>query len=322
MKLNYPIKSKLIGLLFGTVFLLSGIAAAYLTFGLMTYQYLTSDDWQTVPAKILSSELVVNSGDSTTYLVEATYTYVYQNQSYQSDKVSFSIASDNIGDYWQDLYRRLETQRSNGGVVALVNPDNPSESVLDRTFRWTQVTFGAMFLVMFSGAGLVIIWLSLKAGKTQQQVIQESAVGIASHAKNGFWFMFGFGSIFFLMGSLTFAMVLPEIINNGEYAALFTLLFVVVGGGIMAFALIGNRRYKLIGPTPLFLDPLPGVIGGHVGGKFDIACTGLDGLLDVILTCQRRIKSGKNTRIKVIWQESMKAYGSQTSKGMNMRFFV
>ena len=307
-------------MMFGIIFLVAGIAVAYMTFIKMTSQYLSSEDWQSVPAKILSLDLVVTTGDSTTYRVDATYTYVFQGESYQSNKVSFSTASDNVGNYWQDLHRRLETQRSNGRMFALVNQDNPNESVLDRTFRWAQVAFGGMFLVMFSGAGLAVVWFSMKAGKTQQQVVEESEAGIASNQKNGFWFMFLFGCVFFLIGSFTFAMVLPEIINNGEYAALFTLLFVVVGGGIMAFSLTSRRRYKLIGPSPLFLDPLPGVIGGHVGGMFEIACMVLDSPLNITLTCQRRIKSGKNTRINVLWQESMQAYGTQISKGMNMRF--
>lgn len=237
-----------------------------------------------------------------------SYRYNYQGEFYNSDNVSLSSGSDNVGTYWQDLDRKLRTDQTNNSAQAWVNPNNPSQSVLDRTFRWAQVAFGALFLLMFGGFGLGMSWFALRKTKTEAEQLDLARVdGISSNQKFGFWFLFWFASIFLLMGSFAFAMVLPDIIN-GDYAALFTSLFVIVGAGIMFFALRGRRRYKLIGPTPLFLDPLPGAIGGQVGGSFQIASVFVDKPITVKLTCQRRVKSGKNTSIKIIWQDSMVAY--------------
>ena len=306
--------------LFGLAFLFGGLAAGYFSFGHMTIQYISTKDWVLVPAQIASVDLKVNSGESTTYRVEANYRYNYQGESYNSDNVSLSSGSDNVGTYWQDLDRKLRTDQTNNSAQAWVNPNNPAESVLDRTFRWAQVAFGVLFLLMFGGFGLGMSWLALRKTKTEAEQLELArADGISSNQKFGFWFLFWFASIFLLMGSFAFAMVLPDIIN-GDYAALFTLLFVIVGAGIMFFALRGRRRYKLIGPTPLFLDPLPGAIGGQVGGSFQIASVFVDKPITVKLTCQRRVKSGKNTSIKIIWQESMVAYTSQTSSGTKVQF--
>ena len=144
--------------------------------------------------------------------------------------------------------------------------------------------------------------------------------GISANQKSGFWFIFVFGSIFFLIGGYGFIAALPKIISDGEYGGLSALVFLVIGGCLVAFALFTQRRYKIIGPSPLFLDPLPGVIGGQVGGKFDVAVSSNGAPITMTLTCRRRVKSGKKTRTKIVWQESTQAYVEETANGMRVRF--
>lgn len=305
---------------FGLVFFLVGMGVGYSTIGTMTIKYFSSSNWQPVSANISSLSLKKSHGESTTYKVEAKYSYFY-NGDRQSSNVTFSNTSDNIGDYWQELHKRLKQDRANGTVQAWVNPSNPDEAILDRTFRWAQVAFGSIFIFMFGGFGLGAMWLSMaKAKPREQQRREDRANGISSKEKSGFWILFLFGSPFFLIGLFTFFLALPDITNNGDYAALFTLLFVFVGAGIMIFAYINNRRYKLIGPTPLFLDPLPGIIGGQVGGTFDVAFRSQNTPVTIVLSCKKRVKRGKNTSTKIIWQESMQGYVKQKIRGMSVSF--
>lgn len=306
--------------IFGLVFFLSGLGASYGTFGKMTVQYFASTNWEQVPATITHLTLQKHYGDSTTYQVEAQYQYFYNGER-ESDSVTFNDSSDNVGSYWQDLHKKLKRERANDQVVAWVNPNDPDQALLDRTFRWAQVAFGGIFLLMFCGFGGVAMWASLKASKPVDEIRKEATLnGISSKEKNGFWFVFLFGSVFFIIGFFTFILALPEIIDKGNYAALLTLLFVVVGGGIMSYALINQRRYKLIGPTPLFLDPLPGALGGQIGGQFTIQSRSQDTPIKIVLSCKRQVKSGKNTNTKLIWQESMQGYIKSTARGMNVQF--
>ena len=306
--------------IFGLIFFIAGVGAAYATFGKMTLSYFDSSNWQKVPANISSLKLKTSRGDSTTFRVEASYSYFF-NGDRQSDAVALSDTSDNVGSYWQDLHTKLTRDKANGRVTAWVNPSNPDQALLDRTYRWSQVAFGAIFLILFGGFGFLAMWLSVKPVKPKDKVMQENKVnGISSKEKSGFWLLFLFGCPFFFIGVFTFILALPNIINKGEYEALFTLLFVFIGGGLMAYALINQRRYKVIGPSPLFLDPLPGVIGGQVGGKFDIAFRSKDTPIKIVLTCKKRVKSGKNTSTKLIWQESMQGYVKTASRGMQVSF--
>jgi len=308
-----------ISFIFGLVFLLSGLGAAYAIFGKMTLNYFSSSDWQKVPASISSLKLKQNSNDTSS--VKAEYVYYFQDVEFQSDAVALSNANDNIGSYWQDLYTKLRQERANDSVMAWVNPAHPSEAFLDRTFRWANVAFGSLFLLMFGGFGLLFMWASVKAAKSEDQIISEARIhGISANEKSGYWFLFWFGSIFFLMGAFFLILALPSILNEGEYAALFTLLFVVIGAGIMIFSYGGQQRYKVIGPTPLYLDPLPGSIAGQIGGKFHVASNSKNTPISVTLTCKKRVKSGKNTRTTLLWQKSMQAYAEQTGRGMSVRF--
>ena len=306
---------------FGLIFFLVGIGVAVATIGTMTVTYFSSTNWQQVPVNITSIKLKESRGDnSSTYRVEATYSYSY-NGNRQSSDVALSNASDNIGDYWQELYKQLKQDQAANRAQAWVNPSNPDEALLDRTFRWAQVAVGLLFFLMFGGFGFGAMWLSMKSFKPIEKERQEARDnGISSNEKSGFWILFLFGCPFLLIGLLTFFLSLPNIINKGEYEALLTLLFVFAGGGIMSFAYINQRRYKLIGPSPLFLDPLPGVIGGQVGGKFNIAARSQNTPVKVVLTCKKRIRRRKNTTTKILWQESMQGYVQQSHDGLSVSF--
>ena len=71
--------------------------------------------------------------------------YVFRDVENHSETVALSNISDNFGSYWGDLYQKLRKERSRNNVRAWVNPSNPSESFLDRTFRWGNVAFGSLF---------------------------------------------------------------------------------------------------------------------------------------------------------------------------------
>lgn len=142
--------------------------------------------------------------------------------------------------------------------------------------------------------------------------------GISADEKQGFWVVFWIGSPFFLIGIFTFISQLSRGFHEGIFAALFSLVFVLIGGAFMGFALLVQRRYKIIGPTPLYLDPMLGMIGEQIGGKFDILANSKNTPITITITCIKRVKPGRNSR--VIWRKSIQGIVKQTEKGMNVRF--
>jgi len=150
------------GVLFGLVFIVVGPVAFYFIAGNTIVGYIASANWVEVPAKILNVRLVSDSDDGDdTHTVLSTYTYNFDGVSYQNDRVSLSSGRDSFGQYWQELERTLLADKSGNEAFAIVNPDNPTDAVLDRTLRWQSVLFGLIFLFIFSGDGGFILWSSL-----------------------------------------------------------------------------------------------------------------------------------------------------------------
>lgn len=316
-----------LGAIFGLVFLFAGLAAAYGSAGKMIVDYMSSSGWIEVPAIIHDVSLVAHRGDSTTYSVKSSYSYKLNGVTYTSNRVSLSSGSDSIGSYWEDLSESLAKRQYSNEASAIVNPVDPTQSILDRTLRWESIVFGSVFLIIFGGIGGGIAWASLRGTKSRKTRIQHELLnGIDSDQKTGSWFLAAFGGVFFVMGTGISLLALPDAIRDKEYGALFVLVFVFIGVAIIYQAYKIRRAYRRFGPSPLHLDPAVPGVGGELGGRFSINVpgigynTGSAPTLQASLTCTRKTKSGKNTRRNIIWQEEAPVYLKQTANGVDGTF--
>jgi len=120
-------------------------------------------------------------------------------------------------------------------------------------------------------------------------------------------------------------LAIPEEISQGNYAILVVLLFPLVGFGalsLFAHSLIAWRKF---GKTEVVLDPVPGYIGGDVGGYLDTRIKWNSKLkMNITLDCQhlKTTGSGKNrsTRTSVVWQREGLATLSPGPKGTRCEF--
>ena len=314
------------GVIFGLVFFCAGAAAFYVTALGPSLGVLGSLDWVSTPAQMINIDLKDKRGsDSTTYLVEGTYTYQYRGVSYTSSQISFSKQSDNIGSYWQDLYQRLANDRSRGNVQAWVNPENPSEAVLDRTIRWPAIAFGSFFAFAFCGIGGFFAWRSWrKSSSAPEQQRLNSSTGINSKEKHSGYIVLAFGSLFFVVGATMSALILPEELANENYAALAVLLFLFAGAGIMVSAFKAILSYNRVGATPLFLSPTSPGVGGEFGASFILPSramansSSLSANLTATLSCIRSYRSGKNTSYSTLWSQSLPAHTELSANGLEV----
>ncbi len=118
--------------------------------------------WVETPATIEHLDLKVDhDDDGTTYRVVCSYTYVFNDATYQSDRVGLTGGSDNIGSWHQDTYDRLKHHRDaieSEPLSCWVNPTNPAEAVLDRSLRKSLLLFNLLFAVAFGGVSVVVVW--------------------------------------------------------------------------------------------------------------------------------------------------------------------
>lgn len=312
----------------GLVFFSIALFVAYVSFGSMLRDYVNTRSWVQVPAAIHSLELYESISEdedgrrSVSYSVRAEYSYVVNGDEYTHTRVALSGGSDNIGPFWHDLYRDLTKKHERNKVYAWVDMDNPVYAVLDRTLRWRLVIFGFAFFAVFGMFGAIMIWVSLLPENSKEEFLENAKYGLASSESVSHKFIFLFGLLFFTFGAAAAAIVLPDALREGQYAALLVLIFAGVGAGVMYMAWRSKRLYQAIGKTLLFLDPVPGAIGGQIGGYLDVESCVSDGPLRVRVTCRAERRSGDETYQSILWQEVIQPYVKNRGDGARITFAV
>jgi len=317
-----------VGAIFGLIFVLGGLTIAYGSGGKMLVDYVMSANWVKTSATINQLELeTVQGGESATYLVKGSYSYLFNGASYENDRISVSQGSDSFGNYWQNLYSFLQASKGKNEAIAYVNANNPSNSVLDRTFRWTWVIFASLFLFFLGGMGVLIMWLSLRGPENREKAREhQNDIGIRCNEKASYLLLAILGSLLFVAGTIISLIAIPDAIRKGEYETLVSVLFAFVGIAIMYHAHKIYRGFRKFGPTPLFLDPPAPGVGGQLGGIFSIDNTKAgqslraDTSLRALLTCKQKTGRGKNKFITTIWQEASPIYLTQMPQGVKGQF--
>lgn len=312
----------------------AGVGISFLLFSIIPslYEWQQMKTWPQVEAQLQEAGLSVNRGDdSDSYQAYARYTYRYQMQDYAGERVAIMGGSDNIGDFQQNLAHQLEQARNNQRPVpAWVNPDEPTEAVLNRDMRWSLLGFKLIFALVFGtvGIGLMAWALLANTGATDHPesaskpwlAQQEWASSeITCNGKSGLWFIWGFTLIWNLI-SLPAVVAIPGELNQGNSLILFVLLFPLFGIVMLIWAINATRSWRSFGQLRLQLDPYPGSLGGQVGGTIELPLPyDSQQRFPVNLQCLRSYEtgSGKNRsrHENVIWHAHGLAHSQPSTQG-------
>lgn len=305
--------------IFGLVF--AGVGIGFLAISIVPtlYDWHRMRAWQAVEAELLAADLVVHDGsDSTTYEATATYRYRFDGRDYTGTRVAINRGSDNIGDFQPALGRRLEDAlQQRRGISIWVDPGDPSRAVINRDLRWGLLGFKLIFVLLFGGAGIGVLFWSGRAEQTAGRFGDKPWLSvpawqsgkIRSDAKKSLWVLWGIAIVWNLVSSpLLFA--IPAELRQGNEAVLIGLLFPVIGAGLLISAAIYTRRWLRFGPTPLVMDPFPGRLGATAGGHLDIKLPyDPSARFEVSLSCVRSYISGtgknRSRKEKLLWQDSL-----------------
>lgn len=328
-------KSKLGRILFFGVFLAAGVGFFVFSALPTISTWHAAKTWQEVPAQLISQELkTVHGDDSTTYQALAEYRYQAFGSSYTSSRVAIAGGTDNIGSFHKDLARKLRNIANNGGNLTIwVNPQDPSEALIDRSLRIPLLLFHSIFLLVFGGVGAGGIIYSFITAKKHENLAPEdpsspwlskqywSSATKNSNAKSGSTAMGLFAIAWSVISLAPLGIGIQEL-QEGNFIALVAFLFPIIGLGLMYHWYKLKRNYSATGVMPLTLDPYPGSIGGQLGGTVKLV-NGNPGKLvssEVNLNCIETYKSGKNTHTKSLWQNNMVPSTQATADGMKIAF--
>lgn len=309
--------------LFGLPFACVSVYMSWLL-GSMLWLGMEAKSWEIVPAKIIKVELEESRNkESSTYQVLAEYQYSFQGKKYDADRVGLSTEKDNIGSYHCNLYERLKKARQgNKTVDCFVDPQDPTQSLLDRTIRPVMIAFMVPFVLGFGIVGFGLIGGAFYASRKLAAISKLEEANpeapwlwredwkrgvVESSANHQLMFMGIFTTLWGVISFPIAFIMLSDNQDNPWWVVLLVMLFPTVGVGLIAYVVLLLLRTKKFGASTFRLGNSPGLIGGKL--------TGVVMAPQIIrnaksfktkLVCTQTVSSGDDTKEKVLWQDSRK----------------
>ena len=166
------------------MFAVMGLLALF-GMGGMIWEGVRSRSWTPTPATITQSEVKPEHGD---YLLNLQYIYTFQGQTYTGTRIK---PGSRTYDHQSDANKAYNRYRSDRKVTCYVNPDNPSESYLERASPFHVLLI--LIPLFFIALGVGGIWAMRQAGKPK-------AISEKHKPGAGKWVLRFMGGIFMLVG--------------------------------------------------------------------------------------------------------------------------
>lgn len=326
-------KSKLVGYLFFGVFAAIGIGMLIFKALPMVIDWHKMTSWHAVDARLLSHELRRSySDDSTTYKAIASYSYNYNKQHFRGNRVGIAGGSDNIGSYHQDMHRKL-SRVGDKPFSVWVNPNDPQESIIDRSFRAGLFVFYMFFVLIFGGLGLggmIYLYVNRRAGEplvdsdpNKPWTAYQEWLDPIKHSHQAILAYVGIG--FAVLWSCLCLAALLTLVHQQEWLyAVIVSPFLLLGCYFLYRSLISRAVNKKLGKMPLSLDPFPASIGGQIGGTIyinkEVQTVPQDTHIEA--QCLRKTKSVRNNEIREnkIWHQKVPLNWEVGQYGWQCRF--
>jgi hypothetical protein len=276
-----------------------GAFAAYAIFASI-HDGVRAQDWVRVRAEVLQKE--------------DTYRYTFKDRTYTSARLGvmpFAGTSDvdDFDDRVASLFAQAREEKR--PITVYVNPDNPSESMVDRQIRWMLLVFFVPFALAFGGVGVGALWAFARivrgpARKTSKVRMVEAAAGSAQPSGLAFLWIFAL-----LWNSIAFpiaALALPDIVRREEWIGLLVLLFPLVGIGILWAAIHSTIGRLRRGRATIELHTREPRVGGPVEGHVAFSGSVREGdVFAVGLACKRRFDDGDDATTTSHWNRIVDA---------------
>ena len=306
-------------IIFGALFATPAVLMFTLSILPNLYDASRMQMWKPAQATITYTDLEYSYGETTTYKAVAKYHYLVNNIPYKGSRVSIHSGSDNINDYHKNMINHLmQLRNSQQQVTIYYDPDNPSESVIDRSIRWELIGFKSIFIFIFGTFGFGMIYFGWRGQKTNiaPETTDKPWLSrpewmhnlILSDSKSDI-LTSGFFTLLWNSISWPLVLLLPKAYEEeGTWIALILVLFPLVGIYLFSRFLKHFFQWKNFGRTPLTLNPFPGAIGGQVCGSIEIGKNLPGGeAYKVVLSCVKQYYSqsinNRHLSEKLIWKK-------------------
>lgn len=268
-------------ILFGFMFFSIGLVITYIMLIRPLIGIWNARDWVETPCRVISAEVGVHDGDEgNTYSVDIVYKYTVDEKQYRADRYDFMGGSSSGRRTKQAI---VDQYRNAADSVCYVDPDNPSESVLQRSL--TAKNLIGLFPLIFVGVGMGVMVFGFKqkfrSGRQQWMPAErednlEGSVLLKPTSGPIKMLVIALVVCLFWNGIIAFPIV--EIIHSIKAGqpewglTLFMTLFGAVGLGLIGWVIyqllaLFNPRYLLMLMPEQICPGTPCLIGWKAFGK-------------------------------------------------------
>lgn len=310
--------------LFPWIFVLVGIAL--LGFGLRdAFRGWQSARWPVTSGKIVSSSVEEHSdSDGHSYAAKILYQFRVEPQGYTGDKVVFGAVSGGHAGAYALAGRYPEGKQ----VEVHYHPENPELCVLEPGLRAAAFALPGVGLV-FAGFGLIFVWAFSFSRKklppgTNPWEHKRWRGGVARHQLGmATGFAFFMGTLFAGVSGGILAANSREALMREKPLIAFIAGFLLVGSGILIYAVISLFRWLRFHGCFVRMQTVPGVIGGKFAGFLNLpssfpedADVRLELICEATTTTPGRGNRDSHTSTSVEWSRKLCIHPSARQHGL------
>ena len=219
----------LFALLIGIPFAGIGLGVTYLV-AAMIHDGMRARDWVLVKAEVTGPQ---------------SYRYTIGGKTYEGSRLgTLHIGGTGVVDDFEDRVSDMlfEGRAQKKPITVFVNPDEPSEAMVDREIRWGLLLLLGPFALLFSWIGLGALWMM------RRLFTGEAAAATSNNAGAGFlWF---FALVWNAISFPAALIAIPQGVADGEWGVLFVLLFPIIGLGVLWAAILTTFEQLRRGGAP------------------------------------------------------------------------
>lgn len=315
----------------GFVFLLLGGLGSWLILIRPLSGVLAARQWTATPCRVLSSEVQHHSGKSRTYSVNIRYAYTFNGHAYESSRYDFMGGSSSG---YEGKAKIVAQYPPGSEATCWVNPQSPSEAVLER--RFTSVMLFGLIPLLFVLIGIGVMVMGLRAPRPPDPALANTpwlarpdwATGLVkSDDKAGLWMTWGFAAAWNSIAFPTLFVLRNELAKSENKALWLVLLFPLVGVGLLAAAVYTTLKWRKFGASVFEMTSQPGVVGGALEGKIRLSqLVRPESGFKVRLQCIRRYVTGagKNRSVheSILWEEERHTGGAGATDCIPVLFAI
>ena len=154
-------------LLMAVIFIALGGCGCYFFLYLPLQKVMQSSSWVTTPATVVKSQLATKSStqrqrsriDRRDYSIHIDFQYTYKGKSYIGKRYDFFRSLDKYSNGGEEAMQEVVNRHPVGTeITCLVNPENPSESVISREIYFPMLIIVFIPLLFFTVGFIVLIF--------------------------------------------------------------------------------------------------------------------------------------------------------------------